>query len=142
MNKPGLLKVVLGVVCLSHLTLGAAGFLAGRNAVTEAVASAYGATLTMTPQLQHVLRMLGAFMIAVGVMSAFALLNPARNRAIINGLAVLLLLRVAQRIVFAQEIQEVFSISSARLWGQTVFFLALAALLFFLRPKAETAAGG
>lgn len=139
MNKPGLLKVVLAVVCLSHLALGILGFISSQGLVTEAIASAYGAALTMTPQLQHVLRILGAFMIAIGVMSAFALLNPVKNRAIINGIIVLLVLRVAQRLVFAQEIHDAFSISSARLWGQSAFFLTLAMALFFLAPRAETA---
>lgn len=134
MNKLGLLKIVLAVVCLAHLALGALGFVAGANAVTEGVAATYGATLTLTPQLQHVLRILGAFMLAIGVLSAYAWRDPVKHRAIINGIIVLLLLRVAQRLLFAQEVHEAFALSYGRLWGQTAFFGALAALLFFLRP--------
>lgn len=95
----------------------------------------YGAQLALTPQLQHLVRILGAFMIAIGVLAGMALSDPERNRAIIYGLIVLLLLRVSQRLLFAQELHEHFAVSYAKLWVQSLFFIAIGAGLFLLRPR-------
>jgi len=139
MNKAAVLRAVLALVCISHLVLGAIGFVSVPEPVAKAISAVYGATVTITPELQHVIRILGAFMLAIGVMAAFAFMNPQENRAIITGVAVLLLLRVAQRIFFASEIHEVFAVAYGRLWTQSLFFLALAAALLILRPRAEHA---
>ncbi len=134
------LKVVLGLVCASHLVLGILAMASPPEPISEAIIkSTYGATVTLTPQLQHVLRILGAFMVAVGVMGGFAMLNPQRNQAIIYSIALLLLLRVAQRIIFADEIESAFGIPTSRVIVQSVFFFALAAVLFFLCPRGESA---
>jgi hypothetical protein len=90
--------------------------------------------------LQHSVRIIGAFMLAIGVMAGFALRDPARNRAIIDGIGILQLLRVAQRVVFAAQVQETFGVSPGRLALQSVFFLALGLALLLLRPPARPGA--
>lgn len=136
MNTLVILRVVLVVVCLSHLVLGSVAFLAIPEHVTSFAAAAYGATIALTPPLQHAVRIVGAFMLAIGIMAAFALRDPVRNRAIVDGIGILQLLRVSQRLFFATQIQEVFSVPAGRLWAQSLFFLAFGLALLLLRPRA------
>lgn len=135
MSKNSWLKAVLALVCVSHLVLGSIAFFSNPDILSKAALSFYGAVVTITPQFQHVTRILGAFMIAIGVLAAQAFLNPTKNGAIIWGVIVLLLLRVSQRFIFAAEIHEHFSISYGKLWLQSGFFLSLVIALFVLRPK-------
>ncbi|MBZ0088887.1 MAG: hypothetical protein K8H90_00765, partial [Thermoanaerobaculia bacterium] len=58
----------------------------------------------------------------------------------VSGIAVLLLLRVVQRVLFADEIQSVFGVSPTRIWVQAGLFAALAVALWFLRPPSARAA--
>ena len=133
-----ILRLVLVVVAAAHLFLGAVAFVALPDMVTRWAAATYGATITLTPPLQHAVRILGAFMLAIGVMAAFALRDPVRNRAIVDGIAILQLLRVAQRLIFSTQIQEAFAVPSGRLLLQSSFFLVLALVLLFLRPSDPT----
>jgi len=76
------------------------------------------------------------FMIAIGIMSAFALRDPERNRAIVDGIGILQILRAVQRVIFASQIQEIFGMPSGRLMLQSAFFFVLGLLLLLLRPHA------
>lgn len=139
MNKHRMLRVLLAVVSVSHLLLGLLAVAAPVESVARVAAALYGATLDVTPALQHILRILGAFMIAVGLMSSFAFFSPEKHEGIIAGVVVLLLLRVAERLIFAREIQSTFQVSTTHLWIQSIFFLILAVALFIVRPRASRA---
>ena len=136
MNRTLVLKVLLVIVCASHLILGAIPQL-GSGLVEATGKLAYGATVELTPQLLHVLRMLGAFMIGIGVLAAFAWQDPVTNRKIIVGIGVILVLRASQRVLFGTEIQEAFAIAPAKLAAQSAFFFALGALLIWLAPPGK-----
>jgi hypothetical protein len=138
MNRTLALRMVLVIVCAAHLVLGIIGYAAPLGLLTQAIKLSYSASVTVTPELQHAGRIIGAFMITIGVMAAFALWKPQQNRYIIYGIAVLLLLRVSQRLIFAGQIHEVFEVPYWNLWVQSIFYFALAAALFFLRPKASS----
>jgi hypothetical protein len=132
-----ILRLLLLLACVSHLFLGAIAFVAVPEMVTRWAAIAYGAAVTLTPPLQHAVRILGAFMLAVGVMAVLALRDPVRNRAIADGIGILQLLRVAQRLIFAAEIQQTFGVSPGRLLLQSAFFFALGLALLLVRPAGS-----
>jgi hypothetical protein len=138
MTTVSILRAVLVLVAVAHLFLGAVAFIAAPEMITRYAALTYGAAVTITPPLQHVVRILGAFMLAIGVMAALALRDPVRNRAIVDGIAILQLLRVAQRFIFSAQIQEIFAVPSGRLLLQSAFFLVLALALLLLRPSTAT----
>jgi predicted tellurium resistance membrane protein TerC len=75
----------------------------------------------------------------MGLMAAAAIRDPARNRIVIYGLAALLVMRVAQRFIYADLITSAFGISPTQLYVQSGFFLALAIALVLLRPKTTPA---
>jgi hypothetical protein len=130
------LRLLLVLVAVAHVVLGVLACAARAGTVTSLVADLYGVTLTLTPQLHHVIRILGAFMVAVGVMAALAIRDPVRNRAIVDGLGILQVLRAVQRVVFASQIQEAFGMAPGRLMLQAAFFLLLGLVLLLIRPKA------
>ncbi len=138
MNRMNALKALLAMAALFHLSVGLAAIVVPPGDYADWVMSvAYGASVDITPVTHHVIRIVGAFMIFVGVMAVVAFLDPRRNRAVIYALVLLFLLRAVQRLIFAEEIQENFHISTARLVSQTIFFAALAAALFVVRPKSD-----
>ena len=137
MNKGalGALKVVLWVVCLSHILLGGAIMLS--PSLQERAAALYGAQVEWTPQFVYILRPLGAFMLVLGVVGIAAAPNPIRYRVLGYGFVVLLLIRVIQRIVFQSDIREAFALSTSRNLLNAGFFLALAVLLLVLLVLAS-----
>src|SRR5262245_11559127 len=129
-----LLRFLLWLASVTHLGLGLCGVASPQLAV-KAAKLFYGAQVDATPAAAHILRILGAYMLAVGVLAAVAALNPERHHAFIAVLAALLALRVLQRLVHAQEIQATFQISGVRIWIQSIYFGLYAAALLYLRPR-------
>jgi hypothetical protein len=91
-------------------------------------------------QFAYIMKPLGAFMIALGVMAAMAARDPLGNRPIIIGFAVLFTMRGLQRLLFMDEIERVFAIPSSRSLVQMVVMLSLAVVLVVLLRAAS--AGG
>lgn len=140
MNKQTVLRILLAVVSVLHLLLGLLAVGAPPEALARLAQAFCGATVDVTPAVHHVARILGAFMIVMGVMAAFAFFNPAKHEGILAGIVLLLILRLAQQLIFAHEIQQTFGVSTGRLWVQSVLLLAVAAALFWARPKGEAVA--
>ena len=132
------LQLLLAYVCLSHLVLGGLAFVSLPEPLAASIIKwNYGAIIDLTPSLVHVIRIVGAYMIAMGVLAGLASMNPSRNRAVIWGIILLLLLRVAQRFIFFNEIQEAFGITTVRLLVQSAHFSAIAIGLLLLLRKAS-----
>ncbi len=137
-HRETLFKLVMASVALAHLIIGLAAFFPGVS-VEKLARVFYRASVGFTPELQHVAHMFGAYMLAFGIMAAFAALDPSRNRGIVNGVIILLALRVLQRFLYAGQACETFKIPHGYFWAQTIFFLIIAAALFLLKPKAAKA---
>ena len=88
-------------------------------------------------QFAYIMKPLGAFMIALGVMAAMAARDPLGNRPIIIGFAVLFTMRGLQRLLFMNEIESVFAIPSSRSLLQMVVMLSLALALVLLLRAAS-----
>jgi len=142
MNRDTAFRVLLALVGLAHLVLGLIANLAPPEMLVKVMSTFYGATVEVTAQPHHLVRIIGAFMIGISVMAFLACRDPQRNQAIIMGIITVLVLRVIQRVVFTQEIGSAFNISPARIWLQVAFFLLTAIALFVLRPKTAPAPRG
>ena len=92
-------------------------------------------------QFAYIMKPLGAFMIALGVMAAMAARDPLGNRPIIIGFAVLFTMRGLQRLLFMDEIERVFAIPSSRSLVQMVVMLAFAVTLWLLLRAASAGEG-
>ena len=94
------------------------------------MARMYGAQVEqLSPQLLYILKPLGAFMLALGVMAACAAWKPHEYRGVIYAFVGLFVIRASHRIVFGNAITEIFGISSGRNWANAAFFFGLAAAL-------------
>lgn len=131
-----ILKLLLWLVCVTHLLMGIAGVSSPTLAV-RAAHGFYGATVESTPATVHLIRIIGAYMIAMGLLGGVAARDPERNRPVVIAVAVLLAIRVLQRLLHADEIHTTFAISQARIWGQAIYFAAIAGALLYLMPKRK-----
>ena len=95
----------------------------------QAVASYYGAEVEWTPAFMYIIKPLGAFMITVGLLAGIAARDPLKHAAIVYAVAVLFLMRGAQRFIFMDEIANSINIEAGRNAVNGIFFLALAAVL-------------
>ena len=134
------LQVFLWFICAFHIGVGLGVNLS--QGFARGVAAYYGAQVDWTPQFLYIIKPLGAFMIALGLLAAGAALNPLKHRLIPYGFVALFVIRALQRLAFRQEIHEAFSIAPGRLLAQAVFFLAMAAALFFLHRQVGKGEGG
>lgn len=130
-------KLALLSVAVSQLIIGVVACIPGMS-LSKLAELFYKASLETTPQLEHIVHMFGAYMLVVGVLAVFALLNPAKNIAITYGIIILLVLRVIQRVVFAKQALQHFEIPVGWYWAQTTFFLAVAVVLLLLSPKENS----
>jgi len=124
------LQALLGFVCAAHVVIGLGVNLA--PGFPPIVAGLYGATVDWTPQFTYILKPLGAFMLTVGLLAGIAATDPARHTAIVYAVAVLFVIRSAQRVFFAGETLRAFGITLARDAAVASFFLALAVTLVLL----------
>ncbi|MHC4401566.1 MAG: hypothetical protein ACYTG0_17990 [Planctomycetota bacterium] len=134
-----LLRLLLLAICLTHLVIGV-----GVNVSPDfpkAVAPWYGATkVVWSPQFSYILRPIGAYMIVMSFLAAVAVADPRKHSAIVYGLALLLVFRGIQRIVFHDEIMQAFGVEAYRNLINVCFFAGLGILLFSLRLGAGSTA--
>ena len=137
MKKPYLLlRIILGGAALANIVVGLAGIIPAIP--LDIAVRYYGASLTvLTPQIEHICQMFGAFMLTVGLLTVFAIWKPVKNIFIIYGVSFLLFVRFIQRLAFAGQAEAVFGISPVWYWVQTAAFFAFGVSLILLRPKAS-----
>jgi hypothetical protein len=126
-------RIVLAVVGVIHVVVGIIGILPSTPLSTVLVF--YGGALQFSPQIAYLLQMFGAYMLTIGVICIFAILNPVKNRSIIHGIIFLLFFRGIQRIVSIGQVGTVFGLVPGYYWIQTILFLLAALALLWLRPR-------
>lgn len=134
------LRILLAVVCLAHLTLGL-GIMIGPPRLLELFAQAYGvAQVPTAAEFLYLLKPLGAYMLTISFLAAAAFRAPLQNRIAVHAVILLLLVRIVQRLVFANEAIQTFGLTTSQLITQSVFFLVLALGLFLFRPRPAASA--
>jgi hypothetical protein len=132
------LKGFLWFVAAYHLFVGLSLNLS--PTFTQLIARAYGATVDWTPQLVYLAKILGAFMVALGILAALAARDPLRHPIVPLGFVILFALRALQRLIFMREIQAAFGQAPSRLVIQFVIMAGLAVALFLVQRRAYLAA--
>ena len=137
----GWLKTFMWFVCIFHVTVGVTLNL--NIGLKEWVASGlYGASVDWNnAQFVYILRPLGAFMVALGVMAGVAARNPLAYSGIVNAFVMLFILRALQRLVFMADTHAAFAIPPGRsLVNMGVMFVLAASLLILARASAAGSA--
>lgn len=133
MNKKLLpYRILAGFVGVYHIMLGLLLLFSGEMAI-KAAKSMAGMTIIGSPELGVVGEVLACYIIAFGLMMGLAAWNPIKNRSLITIGLVLFVLRLLQRIVFADKTMEVFQIPSTRYWAAFVIVLIISVILGFFR---------
>jgi hypothetical protein len=127
------LRVLLWMTAGYHVAAGVAATVAQPYAIRLG-AFLYGIGITLTPEMELVVRYLGVFGITLGVLAALAALDPVGNRKIIWGLIVYFAIRALDRIVFYGAMQE-FHEGPVPAWARIVVILAFAVAFLVLLPR-------
>jgi hypothetical protein len=129
MKKSYLLwRGVLWVFAIYHLCVGAILFLSGDLSI-KALKYFAGATIDGSPQLGVTSEILACYILAFGLMMAVAAWNPIKNRALMTIGVILIVLRVCQRLIFADKVMEVFQVPAANYWTSTSIVIVLGILI-------------
>lgn len=131
-KKYPLLRGVLCLIGLYHVAFGLAANLPAPQ-VQAAAAAVLGVRLPAEPALYHVLKPFGIYAIVFGAMMLVAAWNPVKNRALISLGVVLFLLRIGQRLLNLDGVQQDLGVTAARNWATIGTVGVLALLLSWLR---------
>ncbi len=134
-NNFTLLRVFMGVFTAICLIIGIVALAGGAQVLPFMIHLIYGARVDLTPQMVHVIRIIGAMNLTFAFVGALALKDPVKNRAAVLIAICLLSVRAIEMIVFSSEIISNFNISPLRNAVNIAGYLVVAIALFILRPK-------
>ncbi len=89
--------------------------------------------------LLFTLKELGGFALMLSLLLGFAFRDPARNVAIIDAVIAGLCILAVTPLLSLLTLDLTQFYPAALIWGRSLVRLALAALLYYLRPEQETA---
>ena len=130
------LQLTLWIVCAFHVFTGAG--LNVSDGFVDTMARFYGAEQTdWNPQFLYILRPLGVFMVALGIFAGAAAMNPSRHRMTVYVFAGIFLVRGVQRVLFGDQISELYGIEDGRNVNNLLFFFFSAGLLIVLEQLSH-----
>jgi hypothetical protein len=127
-------RVLLWIIALYH---GAVGLilLGSGDLALKLAKSLAGMTLTGSPELGIIGEIFGCYLLAFALLMAAAAWNPVKNRAAVTIGLLLFVLRIVQRVVFAEKVMTVFQIPAFNYWAYGGVVLLLGAALGVFRWK-------
>ena len=108
-----LARAVLALLATYHLATGLLALMAPGRA-RRFVRTLYGAQLGDAAPMDYAVAMIGAQAVAIGVLAAFAAVEPTRYRAIVAALALLQLLRALVRGIRARVLRDALGVPPRR----------------------------
>jgi hypothetical protein len=126
------LRIVTGVVCLYCVGMGLG--LNGSQSMVAGMAERFlGYDLPEGSPLIFAARMIGVYMAFFGVTMGLVAWRPVQNRALLSAGAVLLVVRVVQRLATFDELQQTFGLTPGRNLAYVITVAVLAVLLLAFR---------
>jgi len=132
------LRIILGIVSVFTAVAGLLIVFSGRSLVMRLLLRP--PETEVSTLLLFLMRELGGLALMLSVLFFFASRDPVRNVAIVNGLIVgLCILAITPLLsLYTLDIRRLYP--GYLFWGRSLIRLALAAVLYFLRPR-ETLRG-
>jgi hypothetical protein len=132
------LRIILGVVSVFTAAAGLLIVFSGRSLVMRLLLRP--PETEVSTLLLFLMRELGGLALMLSALFFFASRDPVRNVAIVNGLIVgLCILAITPLLsLYTLDIRRLYP--GYLIWGRSLIRLALAAVLYFLRPR-ETLGG-
>jgi len=138
-----LFRITTGVAAVYHLVLGLALLVLPAEALGGITRLFLGMDLEVDGQMAMIGKFIAAYLLAFGLMLGLLCLRPVKLRALVMPVLVLFGIRLANKLVFMGQIEEMFGVAR----GRSVFALLCIALLFgiiaWTRPmRGEEKQGG
>jgi hypothetical protein len=132
------LRIILGIVSVFTAMAGLLIVFSGRSLVMRLLLRP--PETEVSTLLLFLMRELGGLALMLSVLFFFASRDPVRNVAIVNGLIVgLCILAITPLLsLYTLDVRRLYP--GYLIWGRSLIRLALAAVLYFLRPR-ETLGG-
>lgn len=134
MNHHTGIKVLAGFMGVYHILMGVFG-IASASMAAWAAHALWHATVNVDAQFTYLAKFLGAYVVGVGVMLLFIAKDPVRYGALVYPAILVGVLRIAERLVFANELKSAFGIGMDRTIGTIIVVGALNLGLFLLKPR-------
>jgi hypothetical protein len=132
------LRIILGIVSVFTAVAGLLIVFSGRSLVMRLLLRP--PETEVSTLLLFLMRELGGLALMLSVLFFFASRDPVRNVAIVNGLIVgLCILAITPLLsLYTLDVRRLYP--GYLIWGRSLIRLAMAAVLYFLRPR-ETPGG-
>ncbi len=131
-------RILTGFIAAYHLGVGLLLLFSGDLSIRAAKALA-GWTIQGSPALGIAGEILGCYIIAFGLMMAFAAADPIQGRHAITVGLVLIALRLFQRLVFSGKVIETFQVPAGRHWAAFAIVAAIGLALLAFRIQVGRA---
>lgn len=138
MNKEGVLKLVLWAICIYHVVLGG-GALLSPHVAEQIARSIFGITLHMSPEISYVVRVLGVYALAFGLLAGAAATNPTKHRDLLNLIVVLYALRIVVKLAFKDEAVMGLAYTPIRVFVEAALLAAFGLSVLLLKPRPRAA---
>jgi hypothetical protein len=127
------LRIILGIVSVFTAVAGLLIVFSGRSLVMRLLLRP--PETEVSTLLLFLMREMGGLALMLSVLFFFASRDPVRNVAIVNGLIVgLCILAITPLLsLYTLDIRRLYP--GYLIWGRSLIRLALAAVLYFLRPR-------
>jgi hypothetical protein len=127
------LRIILGIVSVFTAVAGLLIIFSGRSLVMRLLLRP--PETEVSTLLLFLMRELGGLALMLSVLFFFASRDPVRNVAIVNGLIVgLCILAITPLLsLYTLDVRRLYP--GYLIWGRSLIRLALAAVLYFLRPR-------
>lgn len=131
------LRIILGIFSLFTAAAGLLFVFSGKPLLVRILLRP--PETEVSTLLLFMLRELGGLALMLSVLFFFAFRDPVRNVAIVNGLIVgLCILAITPLLsLYILDIRRLYP--AYLIWGRSLIRLALAAVLYFLRPRSNVA---
>ena len=134
MNQHTGIKLLAGFMGIYHILMGIIGIASGSAAAWGAHVL-WHATVVVDPQFSYLAKFLGAYVVAFGVMMLFIAKDPVRYGSLVYAAVVVAVLRIAERLIFANELKAAFGIGMRRTIATIVVVGVLNLGLLLLKPR-------
>ena len=127
------LRIILGIVSVFTAVVGLLIVFSGRSLVMRLLLRP--PETEVSTLLLFLMREMGGLALMLSVLFFFASRDPVRNVAIVNGLIVgLCILAITPLLsLYTLDIRRLYP--GYLIWGRSLIRLAMAAVLYFLRPR-------
>ena len=130
------LRVVLLIASVIPIVYGMVAIIRG-TLIGDVAAVLSRASVTVTAEMDYLLNVLGLYILAFGLLLAYAIRDPLKYRIIITWGGLVFLARAVQRLLLTQELHAMFDVPYGVNLAHVAYLTLLGLTLLLLRPSPD-----